>query len=153
MSDALTSSSLVNSIKRRASIPENQSTFSTSDFLEMANEELKMLLLPEIMKLHEDYLLYQIDLPLESNKNEYNIPSRAIGNKLRDVQHKINDTDYVELTRTSIGRRFTEYGYQTQANLREYYIQNNKVVFVPPIGSNPTGSLSMIFYIKPSKLV
>ena len=153
MSDALTSNALVESVKRRASVPENQSTFTKADFLELANEELRLTLVPMILRLHEDYLLFEKDLDIEANKDSYEIPSRAVGNKLRDAQFKVDDKNFVEMTRVGIGNRFSEYDVRTETNLRKYYIQNNKLVFVPPVGPSPSGKLTMVFYIKPSKLV
>lgn len=153
MSDALTSNSLIESIKRRASIPENQASYTATDFLEFANEEMRLGLVPAIMSLHEDYLLFEVDLPIEANKDSYEIPSRAVGNKLRDAQMKIDDKNFIEMTRVGIGDRFSEFDVRSETNLRKYYIKNNKLVFVPPIGPNPSGNLTMVFYIKPSKLV
>ena len=153
MSDALTSDLLVESIKRRASVPESQSTFTKNDFLEFANEEMRLGIVPSIMSLHEDYLLYEIDVPLENGKDEYTIPSRAVGNKLRDVQHKRSDGSYSEMVRGSIGDRFDEYGSSSVNNLRKYYIKNNKVVLEQGSGSSLDGSITMVFYIKPSRLV
>lgn len=153
MSDALTSNSLVESIKRRASIPENQSTFSKNDFLEFANEELRLGLVPAILELHEDYLLFEKDVPLVANKNAYEIPSRAVGNKLRDAQYKVDSTNYVEMTRIGIGDRFSEQNARSETNLKQYYIKNNKVVFMDKISGTPSGMLTMVFYIKPSRLV
>lgn len=150
--DALTSDSLIESVKRRASIPENQSTFDKDDFLEFANEELRLGVVPSLMSLHEDYLLFEIEKPLEANKNTYEIPSRAVGNKLRDLQFKVGDDNYTEMTRIGIGDRFNEYDVRSETNLRQYYIKNNKVV-LKGVASNPSGSLAMIFYIRPSKLV
>ena len=155
MSIALTSDSLVESIKRRASIPENQSTFSKQDFLDFANEELQLGVVPAIMSLHEDYLLFEEDKPLESNESEYEIPSRAMGNKLRDVQFKIDAKNFIEMTRIGIGERFSEFDVRTETNLKKYYVKNNKIVLVPPVGPNPSTSqaITMVFYIRPSKLV
>lgn len=152
MSDALSSDKLVESIKRRASIPENQVTFSKRDFLELANEELSLALVPQIISLHEDYLLYEILIPIERGKVEYEIPSRAVGNKLRDVQHKIDDRNYTEMTRVGIGDRFNESSTSIISGLQRFYLKNNKVVLLEPPGSS-TGSIAMVFYIKPSNLV
>ncbi len=74
MSSKLTSNSLIESIKRRASIPESQSTYDAEDILAFANEELSLALVPEIMTLHEDYLLYEDPVPLVPNQQEYKIP-------------------------------------------------------------------------------
>lgn len=154
MSDALTSNRLVESIKRRASIPESQSTFTKDDFLEFANEELRLGLVPMIMALHEDYLLYENLVPLVSNVKEYSIPSRAVGNKLRDLQYMTDNGSYSEMTRVGIGSRFDDAVFTTSSNLRQYYVKNNKVVLLGNVGSvSGNGSLAMVYYIKPSRMV
>lgn len=153
MSDALTSNSLIESIKRRAAIPENQSTFTKADFLEFANEELRLGVVPAMMSLHEDFFLFEQEIPLEANKSEYEIPSRAVGNKLRDVQFKIDDNNYTEMTRIGIGDRFSEFDVRSETNLKKYYIKNNRVVLTPRVGGGPSGALAMVYYIKASRLV
>lgn len=154
MSDAMTSDKLIDSIKRRASIPSNQSTFTKEDFLEFANEELLLGVVPAIMTLHEDFFLFEKDLAIQPNKNSYEIPSRAVGNKLRDVQRKIDSGKYMEMTRIGIGDRFDDFQSITYTGLSQYYIKNNKVVLLQDVGSSPTtDKLTMVFYIKPSKLV
>lgn len=153
MSKPMTSSELISSIKRRASIPENQATFTSEDLLEFATEELVLGIVPAIMSVHEDYFLFEERTPLEANKNEYEIPSRAIGNKLRDVQWAHDDEHLSELTRVGIGERFAEYDVRTQTNLKKFYIKNNKVAFTPSIGSSPSGELVFVYYIRPSSLV
>lgn len=144
----MTSNSLVTSIKRRAHVPENQSTFSFNDFLEFANEELRLALVPSLMSLNEDFLLFEQEVDLVPNKTEYIIPSRAVGNKLRDVQKKFNEGSYGEMTRISIGERFSDNGGNS---LTTFYVKNNKVVLRD--SSNYSGKLVFIYYIKPSRLV
>ena len=156
--DALTSDKLVESIKRRASIPENQSTFTKQDLLDLSNEELRLGVVPTMMSLHEDFLLYEHELIIEEGQQSFEIPSRAVGNKLKDVQIKYGDgtsgsTHYQETTRIGIGARFSEWDSTTAANLRRYYIQNNKVVFLAPLDASSTNKVVMVFYIKPSLLV
>lgn len=149
----MTSSELIASIKRRASIPENQSTFTSTDFLDFATEELVLGVVPGIMSVHEDYFLYEETTPLVANQNEYEIPSRAIGNKLRDVQWQHSPGIISELTRIGIGERFGEYDITTSNNLKSFYIKNNKVAFPAKMSSSPTGELIFVYYIRPSALV
>jgi len=154
MSDALTSDKLVESVKRRASVPESQATFTKADFLDFATEELRISLVPMLMSLHEDHLLFEEDVPLENGKTAYTIPSRAVGNKLRDLQLKHSENNYQEMTRIGIGNRFGEYDVTTSTNLRQYYVKNNKVVLTSTssnIAAN--GDLTMVYYIKPSVMV
>jgi hypothetical protein len=145
-----TASVLIDGIKRRASIPENQATFEADDFLAFADEELLLGVVPAIMSLHEDYFLFEITVNLESGKTEYEIPSRAAGNKLRDLQYKPDPNTFVEMTRVGIGDRF---GSDSLSNdLRRYYVKNNKVVVGSSMGTS-SGQLTFVFYIKPSQMV
>lgn len=150
--DAYTSDKLIKSIKRRASVPENQSTFNKEDFLDFSNEELRLGIVPTMMSLHEDFLLFEHELDVVDGQLAYEIPSRAVGNKLRDIQIKQGDA-YAETTRIGIGQRFRESDYTTTTNLRKYYIKNNKVVLLDDLGSSSNVKVVMIFYIKPSLLV
>lgn len=154
MSSKLNSNELIVSIKRRASIPESQSTFTAEDLLAFADEELSLGIVPEIMRLHEDYLLFEEDVKLVANKQDYRIPPRAIGSKLRDLQfQKVDGKTIGEMTRIGIGDRFTDFNGRLGAHLRQFYIKNNKVILVNKIGPSPTEALKMIYYISPSKLV
>jgi len=147
-----TASVLIDGIKRRASIPENQATFTAEDFLAFADEELLLGVVPAIMSLHEDYFLFEIEVPLQSGKTEYEIPSRAAGNKLRDLQYKPDPKTFVEMTRIGIGERFAD-NDSGLTDLNRFYLKNNKVVVNSSISSSSTGSLVFIIYIKPSQLV
>jgi len=153
MSKPLTSSALITSIKRRAAIPENQSTYTSDDFLEFATEELLLGVVPAIMSVHEDYFLFEERTPLISGQSEYEIPSRALGNKLRDLQWAHDEQHISELTRVGIGERFGEYDVQSGTNLKRFYLKNNKVAFTPNLDTNLSGELIFIYYIRPSKLV
>ncbi len=151
MARVYTASSLIEGIKRRASIPQNQATFGPEDFLAFADEELKLGILPEIMSLHQDYFLFESDTTIEADVTEYEIPARALGNKLRDLQYKPDPKTYIEMTRVGIGDRFTSSGII--GDIRRFYVKNNKVVISPTLDSTGAGSLNFVFYIKPSQLV
>lgn len=154
MSDALTSNKLIESVKRRASVPESQATFTKADFLDFATEELRLSLVPILMSLHEDYLLYEEVVDIQPGVLAYTIPTRAVGNKLRDLQHKTGDNNYREMTRIGIGNRFGDYNVGTSTGLQQYYVKNNKVVLVSYVSNaSSTGQLAMVYYIKPSKMV
>jgi len=153
MSQYMTSNSLIESVKIRASVPENQATYTAEDFLQLANEEMINGLVPSIMKLHEDYLLYEQDTPIVEGKLSYEIPYRAVGNKLRDVQFKTDDGNFVEMTRISIGERFHANDIHDYNSLRKYYLRHNSVVLSPEQQGTTSGNLTFIYYIRPSELV
>lgn len=148
MSYYLNAEGLIDSIKRRASVPENQVTFTKDDFLELANEEMLIGLVPSVLQFHEDYFMFEEDIPLQQDVMEYTIPYRSIGNRLRDVQYKIDDKNYNEMTRIAIDHRFESF----DNGILRYYIKNNKIV-IQSTSVSPQASLAMIYYIRPSKLV
>ncbi len=153
MAQYLSTNTLIASVKRRANIPENQATFSTPDFLAFINEELSLNLVPSLLSLHEDYLLYFDDIDLVDEDADYAIPSRAVGNKLRDVQYLDSNNNQYEMTRISIGDIPDNTGAYTQNRARTFYIQNNRVHLIPPIQGSASGKLRMFYYLRPSELV
>lgn len=154
MSDSMTSNSLIESIKNRAHVPENQVTFEAQDFLNFATEELHLGLVPQIMSVHEDYFLHEVDVPIVAGKKEYAIPSRAMGNKLKDVQFKHRDGSYTEMTRIGVGDRFdSDFNSVYDDTLKRFYIKNNKVVLMEEPNVSTGSFLTFIFFMRPSKLV
>lgn len=148
-----TTNSLIEDIKRRASIPTSQKTFQTADFLSFINTELKIGLVPSIISVNEEYYVYPKETTIVANKSSYEIPYRAIGGKLRDLFFKDTNGNLYEMSRISADDKSL---YQ-QTNLASqylfYYLQGNSVVLVPNIGSSAVGSLLFTFYMRPSDLV
>lgn len=150
----MTSDDIIASVKRRAMVPGSQSTFSDADFLAFADEEMSLGLVPSVLRIHEDYLLWAVDIPMVNNQSSYLIPYRAIGNKLREISFKDNNGNIIEMTRISIDQLPDYNGRSSSSNrIYAYYIQNNKIVLVPTIASGVTGSIRMTYYLKPNKLV
>lgn len=153
MAQYFTTNTLIDSIKRRTSVPENQSTFTTQDFIDFANEELSLNIVPSLLSLHEDYLLFFEEIDLEEARSEYPIPTRAVGNKLRDVQYIDSNNNQFEMTRISVGDIPDYQGAFTQNHAYTFYVQNNQVVLLPPIRGSASGKLRFYYYIRPSEIV
>ncbi len=151
MSHVYKSSDLIRSIKRRAMIPSDQSTFTDEDFLEMLNEEIQYFGIPHLLRTHEEYLLTYSDVAVSSGKSEYPIPDRAIGNKLRDVAYVDSAGSYYELARADV-EQLSDYSSASVSDYpNSFYLKDNKVVLIDGI---PTaGVLRMFFYMKPNRLV
>lgn len=152
MSTILTTNKLIASIRRRAFIPRSQETFTDSDFLEMASEEVNIGLMSYIIKTHEEYLVYYEDIPIVNDQNRYEIPERAHGNKLRDVSLVDGSGNLYELHRLSleeISDFSGPYNYQFK---NCFYLQNNEIVLASREVSN-YASLRVYFYLRPNFLV
>lgn len=149
-----TSDDIIESVKRRAIIPENQGTFQKEDFLAFATEEMNMGIVPTVLRVHEDYFLYTEEILLETNKVRYDIPYRAIGNKLREVSFKDLNGNIYEMTRIGVGELPFYNGPANFNRTYAYYISNNQICLVPDDLTYAGDSyLRITYYIRPNSLV
>lgn len=157
MSKFYTSNTLIESVKRKAMLPVSTSTFQDGDFLAFANEEMDLGVVPLVMSFHEDYLMFTAELPLITNTIRYEIPSRAMGNKIRDVQYKDSNGTLYEMTRILI--EDLPYfqngsGGSISGAVRSFYLEGNEIVLAG--GSNATnfsGNLMVSYYLRCGELV
>ncbi len=153
MSVFYTSEQLIASVKRRINIPSNQNTFTDSDILAFADEELMLAIVPAIMSLHEDHLLFSEEVDLVEDQNEYTIPYRAVGNKLYDLQYIDQNGNALEMSRTTLADKPNYNGSYSHNQAYAYYVMSNRVGLLPSVDGLVSGSLSFIYYIRPSSLV
>lgn len=148
----LRTSDLLSAIKRRAFIPQAQNTFTDNDLLSFLNEEMLDSVVPMVMEVKEEYFGFSIDIPLEANVDRYAIPYRSIGQKVRDIKFKDSDGNLYQMTRIQPEDR--QYFQGTGgARFKSFYFEGNDIVLFPGVGANPVGSLSLIVYLRPNKLV
>lgn len=150
----LTSSSLIDTVKREALIPATQSTFTPADFLAFANQEIRISVVPNILLYHEEYFVVDsAAVTIVANQNNYAIPYRAIGGKFREVFYQDTNGNLRSMTRISPDDR----PYYQQSNFQTrfvyFYIEGNDVVLMPQVGENPTGSLIFSYFMRPNELV
>jgi hypothetical protein len=152
MSRVLTSSKLIDSIRKRGMLPTDTATYTDDDILSVINEEIDVGLLTTLLSVHENHLLFRENFSLSGDR--YAIPYRAIGNKLREVSIVNTDGSVSELSQIGIGDLSD---YRT-GNLRYgsgglFYVEGNEVVIL--INSDNAGgsSLRMHYYLRPSTLV
>jgi hypothetical protein len=149
-----TADKLINSIRRSAQLPVNNNTFKETDYLELADEELSLNIVPSIIRQHENYFLYTEEVPLVIGKTRYKIPYRATGNKLKDLTIKDSSGNIREMTLIPFGHiaDYNGQSHTTDSNPK-YYILNDEIVIFPESVVNNTDTLLMSYYIKPNKLV
>jgi len=151
----MTSRDLINAVKRKILFPISQNTFSESDLLAFANEEMQISQVPSILQFHEEYFVYNKVLPLVSNISRYPVPNRAIGMRLRDLAFSDSVGNVYEVTRiNSDDKSFFQQSTGTSETIHKYYLEGNDVVLTPSIGANPTtGNVNFYFYLRPNQLV
>lgn len=152
MSSILKTSDLIRSIKRRAMIPSSQETFTDEDFLEMATEEVNLGLVPLIQRMHEEHLVYYVEVEIIPSVKRYAIPARAHGNKLRDVALVDENDNIFEMHRYSLSEISDFTNTTTYINTRGFYLENNDVILAN-FDTNIGQKLRFYFYMRPNVLV
>lgn len=140
-----TTAALLNAVKRRGGFAESQQTFRDADLVEMANDRLQSYLFPKIVEQNSGLFVAFEDFTFTS-ANAYDIPSAAMGTKLKDVvliDTEGNETDIHQTTHKKVC-------FDTSRQL-SFYLRGNKIVFYP----QPTvGDQFRIYYYKrPNELV
>lgn len=151
----ISSTKLLKSIKTRCMVPSAQITFSDEDLLDLANEEMLIGLVPTILQMKDEYLVYKEIVPLEVGKMKYTIPERALGSKLREVSFT-DGTNEFEMTQVNPDEKYIGIGLSRQFGfMRQFYIQGSDVVPYPEIkpGELVVGKLNMYYYMRPNYLV
>lgn len=141
----LTTTDIINSIKRRGSFPASNTLFSNSDFLAILDEEMVNTILPLFSIINEEYFVEYHDVTLTPGTSGYRIPTRAVGVTLRDVQ-LISGTNI-----TSLIRLYEEDKTSTDNNQQGYFLKGNKVIVSPTPTQAET--LRMVYFRRPSKFV
>jgi len=84
MTRILNGNAMINSVRKRTFCPSDTSVFTDVDILEIVDEEMQVQVLEKLQVLHGDNLTTTIDITRDGS-GSYNMPCRALGNKLRDV--------------------------------------------------------------------
>lgn len=148
----LTSDKLIASIRRRAMIPNDTATFEDSDLLEIANEEIDVEILPSLLSLNEEFLVTHVDIPLVDSQTRYEIPYRAVANKLREVV-LVSGNNLYEVTRTDLEYLADYSGWNLNTGNNVVYVENNEIVFASVNSVNNYDHLRVYYYRSPSRLV
>ena len=142
---------LIDSIKRRCSVPTSQLTYTDEDFVLLANDELQGEVVPLIMSTRDEYFVDYIDVNTDSS-GIIPIPSQAVGAKLRTVAY-VQQTSPLLLINlpllnldvvAGVGANFIN-----GLTFTGFYIQDNNICLYPN-SSVPTGTQVRIYFYRRS---
>lgn len=150
----LTSNALIQTIQRKGAVPLSQNTFSTTDLLAFANDEMFLGIVPTVLEYHEEYLVYKQTVPILPNQARYPIPSRAIGQKLRDVKWQDSNGNLFDMTRVNPeDKAFYQQNIGTSETISKYYIEGNDIVLLPVLTVTSALNLIITYMLRPNQLV
>ena len=148
-----TTTQLVNTVKTKALVPTSQATFTNAQILTIADEEMQTGIVPLIMSVREEYFVKYKDITITSSSS-YEIPTRAIGSKLRTIT--VVDTDNTNERKIplfiadQVPQRNDPYGYSSGTVA---YLQGNFVVLNPNPENSVGGILRLYYFNRRNTLV
>lgn len=145
---AYTTTNFLADVKLRAFIPVSQATFTAADTLLLADAETQTTVIPLLQSVKSDYWLTYKDHTITASQANYDIPARAIGMALRDVQIVSSGGDVTSIPQINVEDVNTTVSGEPVA----FYIKQNQV-YLFPTPSSTTGTLRLHYYLRPAKLV
>lgn len=149
----MNTSDLLASIKSRAMIPVSQNSFSDTDLLNFATEELNLKLVPSILAVREEFYVTETSLPLVANQSAYKIPYRAIGGKVRFIYMNTGDDRVKPLAQLPMEDLMEYQASSYSCQDAGFYVQNDEIVILPNISGAVNGSVVFKYYLKPNSTV
>lgn len=142
-----TTSNLVSSIKRTAHVPSGNSTFSVTDFLAVADMQMRTMIAPRIASCRENYWLTTQETEVDSDSNKYYMPSKALGSSFVDIKVR-SGSNLIHLIRLEVSDLYSTQ-YSTLPSYA-YYIEDATIKLIP---NTLSGSVVIWYYRIPSQLV
>ena len=153
MSNVLTSSEFIRSVRRRTMAPENTEVYDDQDILDIASEEINTEIMPSLLSVNEGYMMYHVDIPIELGESRYSIPERAYATKLKDAALIDESGNFIEVAHIDVGR-ISDFNntFASEYQSGVLYVENDEIVFVST-GAEGFKFIRMYFYMRPSALV
>lgn len=80
-----TTTELVNSVKRRITVPTSQNFFLPDNIVAYANDEMFATVVNAIVSVQQEYFVTSVDATVVTGQTAYRMPARASGGMLRDI--------------------------------------------------------------------
>lgn len=77
--------SLAATVNLKCLNPASQNTYQPADVVSLMDNELSLVIVPLLKSVQQDYFVYNVDVPIVNGQSSYTMPTRAVGNALRDV--------------------------------------------------------------------
>jgi hypothetical protein len=135
--------------KVRTMAPISQNTFEESTLVTIANDEMLLKLVSDLMSVREEYFLASKSVSIVSGVDHYGIPARAVGNSMNALFFVDGSGQEVELNNIEASRR-AEFAGQC-GTPRAFYFEGDEVVLLPKPSSS-SGRLLFQYFRKPGRL-
>lgn len=137
---------LIETVKRVASIPTSQLTYTDADFAAIGNDCLQTEVVPLIMSTREEYFVEYEDV-LSPADGVIPIPESAVGSKLRTVAYKQQTNPLVlnNLPRIDLDV-VAGVGFFNYATLAGFMVQGNDIILYPNTAVPVNTTIRLYYY-------
>lgn len=149
---AYTTADFITSVKTRGMIPSSQITFTSTSILALGDEELRSSMVPMLLSVMNKYYEAVHTVSISANVAAYDIPDRAIGGKLSNVE-LVDASGNLQPIRMIDDYELSNYNALSGGTPAAFYLRDNQVVLVPTPTSVPNVSLRMTYYRRPNTLI
>lgn len=151
---AWTTTELLADVRRSGMLPDSApSGVSDTDILAHANKELQARLLPLVMAVREEFYVQPYSTQLVGNQQGYRVPSRGIGNKLRDVLLQLSDGSLQNLARIAPEAYPETMSTAPAVCPWAFFLESDSVMLVPTPSTTGAATLVLKYLLRPSWLV
>ena len=149
-----TTDALIEEIKRRGSVPTSQQLLKSADFIDFMNHRQRTYLVPSILRTREEFFVSTFDQDLDSSLSpqKYDLPTRAIGHKVRQVMLIDQQDNEVILPRIEPDNKTWHETFAWWPGTKSgYYFEGDRIVLTPNL-NNSFKQLRLKYYRRPNWL-
>lgn len=149
-----TTEELIREVRNRAVISNTESPgWTDPDIILYLNTELMTELIPQVSKLHEEFMVVTELLALDSGDEFVPVPPRAVGASLRDllvIQNGETRGYFSRINREDLPSFQPNRG--GGSGLGGYYLENTRIRLFPSVAISGVHSLEVSYRFRPSQL-
>ena len=137
---------LIESIKRRCTVPTSQLTYTDDDFVKIATETLLDEVVPLVMSTREEYFVDYVDVSTAAD-GIIDIPDYCVGSKLRSVCYMVQSSPLVLTNLPRIDLDVVAgVGFNNYNVLSGFYVQNNSLILYPNQSVQAGTNIRLYYY-------
>jgi hypothetical protein len=147
-----TTADLLEAIKQRGMIPDNQTTWSDSRLLTTATEDMRAAIVPLLMSVREEYFVMSKDISVVIGTSRYAIPERSAGQGVREVLWIDSEGNIKSMPQLTVEDGEVAPGSNFENGVPyAYRIEWDAIVLSPAVTS--TGTMRVLYVVSPGDMI
>lgn len=151
---AITTTQILEAVKRRVTIPTSQELISDQDILAFGDDIMQSQIVPLLESTNQDFFVTRANILIVAGQSEYDIPYRTVGRALREIKMRWANTPLGVCNLTKIEIEEIQY-YIQNSGILGFYILGDRIRLVPDVSDAYVDDniLELWYRLAPSKLI